>query len=89
MTAIVQAYHNLKGDKLIWLIVALLSIVSILAVYSSVGSMAYQSRGGNTEYFLFRHAVFIAIGVGMAYISYQLHYMQYSKLGMARMILNK
>lgn len=80
MTAIVQAYQNLRGDKLIWLIVALLSIVSILAVYSSVGSMAYQSRGGNTEYYLFRHAVFIALGVGMAYISYQLHYMQYSKL---------
>ena len=80
MTAIVQAYQNLKGDKLIWLIVALLSIVSILAVYSSVGSMAYQSRGGNTEYYLIRHGVFIAIGVGMAYVSYQLHYLQYSKL---------
>ncbi len=42
--------------------------------------MAYQSRGGNTEYYLFRHAVFIGIGVAMAYISYQLHYLQYSKL---------
>ena len=84
---IVKTYQNLKGDKIIWLIIALLSIISILAVYSSVGSMAYKLRGGNTEYYLFQHLIFVGLGVFFAYLSYQLHYMQYSRLAPLLLIL--
>ena len=31
---------NIKGDKVIWIVVVILSIFSLLAVYSSTGTLA-------------------------------------------------
>ncbi len=38
--------YNIKGDKWIWLIAVILSIISLLSVYSATGSLAYQKMGG-------------------------------------------
>ena len=40
----------IKGDKVIWLVVLLLSILSILAVYSSIVTLAYKYKDGDTFY---------------------------------------
>jgi cell division protein FtsW len=77
---VINAYQHLKGDKYIWLVVVLLSLLSVLAVYSSIGSLAYKFRGGDTEYYLIKHFVFICFGVGFAYAAYQFHYMVYSRV---------
>lgn len=79
MNTITELYENLRGDKVIWLIVGLLGLFSILAVYSATGSMAFSQRDGNTEYFLIQQIVFIILGGGVMYLCYNLHYMQYSK----------
>lgn len=79
MNAVKEIHDHLKGDKAIWLIVGLLGIFSILAVYSAAGSMAFRSRGGNTEYYLVQQVVFILLGFVVTYVCYNLHYMQYSK----------
>ena len=42
-----------KGDKVIWALVVLLTLVSLLAVYSATGSLAYKFYKGNTEVYLF------------------------------------
>jgi cell division protein FtsW len=81
------AYNKLKGDKIIWLIVTMLSIFSVLAVYSAVGSMAYKVRGGNTEFYLIQQIIFIALGMGVMYVAYSLHYMQYSRLAPILLII--
>jgi len=44
--------NKIKGDKIIWLVVIILSVFSILAVYSSTGTLAYKYQGGNTEYYM-------------------------------------
>ena len=44
--------RNLKGDPIIWLVVFLLSLLSILVVYSATGTLAYRFMQGNTEYYL-------------------------------------
>ena len=49
------AYRNLKGDPVIWFIVFVLSLFSIMVVYSATGSLAYKMMGGDTEYYLFKH----------------------------------
>lgn len=41
--------------------------------------MAYKLHGGNTERYLIQHLIFILLGLGMMYIAYQFHYMQYSR----------
>ena len=43
---------NIEGDKIIWIIALILSIISLLSDYSATGSLAYQKMGGNTEYYL-------------------------------------
>ena len=43
-----------KGDKVIWALVVLLTLVSLLAVYSATGSLAYKNYKGNIEIYLFK-----------------------------------
>lgn len=68
---------ELRGDRVIWMIVLLLSVFSVLAVYSATGTLA---RGANTQTFLFRHSTIIFGGLAMVYIFYLLHYMQFSRV---------
>ena len=70
---------ELKGDRAIWLIAIFLGITSLLAVYSSTGTIAFQEKGGNTEFYLFKHFVILMAGFGLMYILYTIHYMQFSK----------
>ncbi len=54
--------NRTKGDKVIWAIVILLTMVSILVVYSSIGSLAYRMNK-STESYLFRQVGYICLGV--------------------------
>ena len=65
---------------MIWFIILLLGLFSILAVYSATGMAAFKTRGGDTEYYLFRQAIFVFAGFGLTYMCSRLHYMKYSNL---------
>lgn len=54
-----------KGDKVIWIILLLLSLMSLLIVYSSTGALAYRQASGNTMYYLIRQIFFLGIGIGV------------------------
>jgi cell division protein FtsW len=73
---------NTKGDRVIWSIIALLVVISLLAVYSSTGSLAYKHNKGNAEYYLFRQVTFIVIGVAIIYFTHLLDYRWFSKLAL-------
>ncbi|MES2646757.1 MAG: FtsW/RodA/SpoVE family cell cycle protein [Bacteroidota bacterium] len=73
---------NTKGDKVIWSIVAMLVLISLLAVYSSTGSLAYKHNRGNVEYYLFRQVTFIVIGVAIIYFTHLLDYRWFSKVAL-------
>ena len=62
------------GDKVIWIIVAFLSVISILSVYSSIGDLAYKYAGGNTTYYLFRHLKFLIGGFVIMYFIHRIPY---------------
>jgi cell division protein FtsW len=74
---ILKTYYNLKGDRSVWLIVALLEFVfsSDCLQYIRKSGYKYNTSHG-TEYYLIRQLVFIGyrfvIGV---YTAYRLHYM--------------
>ncbi|HOY15241.1 MAG TPA: FtsW/RodA/SpoVE family cell cycle protein [Saprospiraceae bacterium] len=87
MTNVIKIYRDLKGDKSIWLIVTLLLLVSILAVYSSIGSIAYKEHGGNTEYYLIQQVVFIGLGVGMMWLMYQMDYRKFARLAPVLLVI--
>ncbi len=83
-----NAYYNLKGDRSVWLIVTLLSLFSLLIVYSTSGSQVYKyNTSHGTEYFLIRQMLFIVSGLLLAYTAYKLHYMVYAKLAPIMMVI--
>ncbi|HLX91152.1 MAG TPA: FtsW/RodA/SpoVE family cell cycle protein [Puia sp.] len=69
-----------RGDKIIWTSVILLALVSLLAVYSSTGLLAYKMYKGNTEIYLFKQFAFIVVGVLIIYFAHQVNYIIYSKV---------
>ncbi|MFA7135634.1 MAG: FtsW/RodA/SpoVE family cell cycle protein, partial [Bacteroidales bacterium] len=64
-------FLNVKGDKIIWIIVLFLCSISIVSVYSSSSSLAYQA-GKSTLFFLLQQMRFVIFGVTALYICYKI-----------------
>lgn len=69
-----------KGDAVIWALLIVLSILSLLAVYSSTFTLAYQYRSGHVGYYLFKHIIFILLGFVVVYITHLVPYRYYSRI---------
>ncbi len=82
-----QLYAKLRGDRVIWMIVAILSIYSILTVYSASTTEAYRLSGGNTEAAMIKHTTLILFGLFLTYVCYLTPYIQYSKLAPYLMLI--
>jgi len=74
----IQRY--LQGDKVVWSVCIILSLISILVVYSATANLAYRSAGGDTEYFLTKHTLLIVLGFVAMYICHRIDYRFYSRL---------
>lgn len=68
-----------KGDKVIWAVVILLTMASVLVVYSSVGSLAYRMNK-STESYLLRQIGYICLGVIIIYFAHRVNYTVYSRI---------
>jgi len=68
-----------KGDRVIWGIVVILTLVSLLVVYSSTGSLAYK-YSKSTESYLFKQFAFIILGVLIIYFAHRVNYTIYSRI---------
>lgn len=82
-----QVLEYIKGDRVIWGIVLLLSFFSMLAVYSSTGTLAYKYQAGNTEYYLIKHSSILLLGIALMYIAHKVNYRYYSRISMFLLIL--
>lgn len=78
--------NKTKGDRWIWLIVILLSVWSLLAVYSSTGTLAYK-KGVGTEQFLIKHLVMMIGGLALMYFSHLLDYRYYAGISKVLMVV--
>lgn len=74
--------NNIKGDKLIWAIVALLAIVSFLPVYSAASNLAYKTVGGNTFTFFVKHLVHLGLGFAIMYGVHKIPYRYFKGLSL-------
>jgi cell division protein FtsW len=68
-----------RGDKVIWALVVVLTLVSLLAVYSATGTLAYKNYKGNTEIYLFKQVGLILGGLLVIYFAHLVNYTFYSK----------
>ncbi len=75
-----RLFAELRGDRVIWVIMLVLGVASVLAIYSSTGTIAYRNQGGNTEFYVAKHAAILGFGFILAYLCYSLHHRTFSKL---------
>ncbi len=78
----------LKGDKVIWAVIIFLSIFSLLAVYSSTGTLAYRFQGGNTAYYIIKHFSILMLGLFLIYVVHLIPYRLYSKLSQLFLVVS-
>lgn len=73
-------FKYLRGDKGIWTIMMLLTIVSIAAVYSSTGRLAYLKQGGDTTYYMLKHLGILVVAWGIMYGVHRIRYTFFARL---------
>jgi len=78
--------NQTKGDRWIWLIIILLSLISVLAVYSATGTLAYK-RGVGSESLMFKHMMFIVFGFVLIYCAHLLNYRYYAGISKVLMVI--
>ena len=71
---------RLKGDKAVWIIVFMLFCASILAIYSTTGTIAFKNHSGNTERFLIQQFIFIVLGITVIYVVSNMKYMYFHRV---------
>lgn len=75
-----KSMKAIKGDRVIWIVVILLSVLSLLAVYSSTGTLAYKFQHGNTEYYIIKHFIILVFGLLLMYLAHLVKYSYFSRL---------
>lgn len=73
-------FHKLKGDRVIWMTALFLGLISLIAVYSSISSLAFKREGGSTLHFLMKHGLMLFSGGVIMYYTSRLSFTVYSKL---------
>lgn len=77
----------IKGDRIIWMVIIILLVISLLSVYSSTGSLAYQHRSGNTFFYLFRQFKFILLGLAIIFFVHLIPYRIFSRVSVFALYL--
>ncbi|MEZ4799027.1 MAG: FtsW/RodA/SpoVE family cell cycle protein [Flavobacteriales bacterium] len=70
-------YHKLEGDRVIWMIVFFLGLLSILAVYSAMTTLAVKHGGYGT---FLKHLLMLGGGFGIMYFVHKRNFKYFSKL---------
>jgi cell division protein FtsW len=80
-------FKYIKGDKVIWTVVLLLSLLSILVVYSSVVALAYRYKNGDTGSYLIKHIFIVSSGIFLMYLIHKVKYTYFSRISQIAVIL--
>lgn len=76
-----------KGDGVIWGAVIILSLISLLAVYSSTGSLAYQSQDASTASYIMKHFSLLVLSLVIIFIVHNIHFKYYSRLSQILLLI--
>ena len=75
-------FNNIKGDRLIWAIAALLAIFSFLPVYSAASNLAYTGGNGNTFSYFIKHFMHLFLGFAIMYGVHKIPYRYFRGLSL-------
>ena len=58
-------FEYLKGDKVLWIVIILISVFSIFPVYSASSNLEYIVNSGTTTGHVMKHMFFVILGLGV------------------------
>ena len=73
---------NIRGDRSIWAVVALLALLSFMPVYSASSNLAYLYGDGNTLQFLIKHLAHLSLGFVILFGVHRIPYHYFKGLSM-------
>ena len=76
-----QLLNRTKGDQVIWGVVIVLSFISLMAVYSSTGSLAYR-MDKNGSYYLIKQLLVLGLGLLIIYWVHKINYTKFARLAL-------
>ena len=71
--------RHLRGDRTIWMVALFLGMISLLAVYSAIASLAFKQDAGSFR-FLFKHFIMLASGGLLIFYASRLRFGVYGRL---------
>lgn len=77
---------NKKGDPVIWTIIAALSAISLVEVYSSSRQLAHRYMDGNTEYYLFKHSLILIFAMTIIFLVHRVDHHRFSRVAKLMML---
>ncbi len=78
---------NIKGDSVLWTVVVILSLVSLMAVYSSTFSLAYRSEK-NALHFLVKQWMVLIMGLAIIYFVHKINYRKFAGVAVLLYIIS-
>ena len=76
----------MKGDKVIWIVALILSIISLIVVYSATSVLAVSKYEGNTGRLMMKHLGMLVFGILMMIGASRINYKRYAKIALLLMI---
>lgn len=69
-----------KGDSGIWTVMVLLSLVSMAAIYSATGLLAYRYHSGHVAYYVLRHGGLLLVSWVVMFCFHRIKYTRFARL---------
>lgn len=82
-----QLLTRVKGDQIIWAVVVVLSFISLLAVYSSTGTLAYK-MDKNSSYYLVKQVMVLGLGLVLIYLIHQINYKRFARIAVLMYLIS-
>ena len=77
----------LKGDKILWYVIIVISIFSIFPVYSASSNLEYIVNTGTTTSHLAKHTFFVLLGIVVTRLVGTVKYEHIGKLSLMMLVL--
>jgi cell division protein FtsW len=82
-----QIVQKIKGDKVIWSTVILLSLLSLLAVYSATGSLAWR-MDKSSSYYLTKQLMILGVGLFIIFMVHRINYTKFARFSVLLFLIS-
>ncbi len=80
--------RTLKGDPIIWLVVLLLTLLSVLIVFSAASAPAFRYRDGAIGGYLLKHVFLLGLSLFFMWLASRVSYERYARLSRIALLLS-